>query len=286
MNLKFFPKLIVEALSVCNVDKLYEIRLREGFPVIVVLDGQKYYLSQNGVTIFDSQAIIATKIHIDEIIGNVTEFSIYAFNDKIKCGFLTTPEGIRIGLAGECVMNKDKVLTIKNFSSLNIRIPHKISGCSNLLMTYIVQGKKVYNTLIISPPFFGKTTTLKDVSENLNKINLGSILIIDERGEFGEIKGQNIDKISFSDKAYAFDYGVRSLSPNVVITDELGGKKDWESIYNASLSGVNVIASCHGFGVDDIIKKEYFIDGIFDRYVVLGDKSSNFIVYDKDRRLL
>lgn len=286
MNLKFFPKLIFDALSVCNVDILYEIRLREGFPVMVTLGKKKYFLSKEGITIFDSQAIIATKTDIDEIIRNVTEFSIYAFNDKIKCGFLTTPDGIRIGLAGECVMNKDKVLTIKNFSSLNIRIPHKINGCSNALIRHILDDNKVKNTLLISPPFFGKTTALKDISEKLNGFNLGSILIIDERGEFSEIKGQNIDKISFCDKSFAFEYGVRSLSPSIVITDELGGKEDWKCVYNASLSGVNVIASCHGFGIDDIIKKEYFIDEIFDRYVVLGDKSSNFIVYDKDKQLL
>ncbi len=125
------------------------------------------------------------------------------------------------------------------------------------------------NTLIISPPAKGKTTILKDLARKIDaKLNI-PILIMDERGEFASVKGKNIDVIKFGNKLYSFNYGVRSLSPMVVITDELSEKNDWICASNAANSGVKIIASCHGGNIDEIKRKEYFINNVFERYVVL-----------------
>lgn len=284
MDFSFLPKTIYEALSKLDIDKLYEIRLREGFGILVVFDNRKYYLSKNGLTIYDNLALKCQDGFIKETIDNLTEFSVYAYNDKLKKGYITSKEGIRIGVAGECVYDNE-LITIKNVSSLNIRIPHEINGCSDGVYEYIIDNLDVCNTLIISPPFCGKTTILKDLARKLNKYHNNSILIIDERGEFSSVSGVNIDKIKFCSKEYAFNFGLRSLSPEIVITDELSGENDWFFVKNAVNSGVKVIASCHAKDVDELKSKSFFVSNIFDRYIVIDkftDMGKILRVFDKE----
>lgn len=282
MSFDFLPKRIFDALTLCDVDKLCEIRIRTNFPILLVFDNMKAYLSDEGCSVLKTAAIVATKDDILKTIRNVTEFSIYAFNQNIKQGYLTTKEGIRIGLAGDCVFDNDDIITIKNFTSLNIRIPHEVNCCSNYLLSKIIKKDTLFNTLIISPPFYGKTTMLKDLARNINRLEIGSILLVDERGEFNKITGENIDKMAYCNKAYAFQYGIRSLAPKIIITDELGDKKDWNCVNNAVFCGVKVIASCHGCSIEDVVNKEYFYKNIFERYVILNEKKVVESVYDKD----
>ena len=196
MNLSFLPSKYLISLTKFDVDFLYEIRLRTGYPVKVNYSNKNYYLSESGLTNNQSQSLICSQLDIDYVVERITERSIYAFNDRLKDGYITTCEGIRIGIAGECVFNDGKIQTIKNFSSLNIRIPHLIDGCSTKIMPFIYSKGILNSTLIISPPFLGKTTLLKDIIKNLNSLNIGSILVIDERGEFSAVKGENIKLLS------------------------------------------------------------------------------------------
>lgn len=274
MNLDFLPKTIYDIITTFDLDKLYEIRLRKGFNVKICYGNQ--FLSK-------SLNIVVSDEDIKEILLNVTERSMYAFNEYIKNGFITTCEGIRIGIGGECVLENNIVITIKNVSSLNIRIPHKIKNCSNSFFDCIFDDE-LLNTLIISPPFLGKTTMLKDIAEKLNAFGQ-PILIVDERGEFCDVNGENIDKLEFSSKQFAFLSGIRALSPKVIITDELSNKDDWDCVMNAKNSGVKVLASCHAKNIEEVTRKQSFIKDIFDRYVVLKDDLCAGIlegVYDKD----
>ena len=268
MDLSFLPYKYINVLKNTNINLLYEIRLRTGYPVKLNYNNENVYLSHNGITTNKENVMICSNSDICEIINNVTEHSLYAFNGRIKEGYLTTKGGIRIGLAGECVFNDDKIKTIKNFSSLNIRIPHMIPDCSNSFINQIILKENVNNTLLISTPFKGKTTLLKDIAIKINKILALPILIIDERGEFAEIEGENIDKISYSNKEFAFNNGLRSLSPSIIITDELSSVEDWVFVQNAVNSGVKIVASCHSDNIEDLQKKQFFIKDIFNRYVV------------------
>ena len=268
MDLSFLPINIYNAISRCDINLITEIRIRNGFKIKLKLDENFYYLSENGLTILESEAILCQSEDLNYIIKNITEHSLYAFNDKIKNGYLTTKDGIRIGLAGECVTDNGQVVTLKNFNSLNVRIPHEQFGCSDKLFEYVYESN-INNTLIISPPLYGKTTLLKDLIRKLNSLNNISILVVDERGEFSSIKGENVDLISYSDKVYAFENGIRALAPNVIITDELMGKADWLCVSKATRSGVKVIASCHGTSLNDVVSKEGYIAGVFEKFIVL-----------------
>lgn len=247
---------------------LSEIRLRTGFPIVVNCGNQYAYLSSEGITLNKKNAIVCLNRDIEEILYNVTERSLYAFNDRIKQGYITTKSGCRIGLAGECVMSDGQPVTIKNVTSLNIRIPHEIKDCSAEIFNKITAGG-IKSTLILSPPAQGKTTILKDLARKINDNFSLSLLIIDERGEFEEIKGENVDSVKYSDKLYAFEYAVRSMSPQVVITDELSSEKDWECAYTAANSGVKIISSCHAKNCEELMKKKYFRKGVFERFAEL-----------------
>ena len=204
---------------------------------------------------------------------------MYAYNECLKKGFLTTRQGVRIGLAGECVYDNDKIITIKNITSLNIRVPHFIENSADKIYKYVLD-KEINSSLIISPPFYGKTTMLKSIVKKLDSEDNYNILVVDERNEFSYIVGANIDSIKFCNKEYAFSYGIRSMSPDVIITDELMGKNDWKSVELAINSGVKVIASCHAENLKQLIDKESFISGLFQRYVVLDSHSGRAgIVY-------
>lgn len=280
MDLSFLPKNYLDALSFVDLSKLTEIRMREGFPVTVIYSFKRAYLYEKGVSILSNSSILCKKEDINAVINTVTEYSVYAFNDMIKNGFLISKGGIRIGLGGECVTENGQVQTIKNISSLNIRIPHLIDGCAKDIYGFIYESGKINSSLIISPPFYGKTTMLKDTIKKLNELNKYSILILDERGEFELIKGENIDKITYSDKLYGLKYGLRTLTPNVVITDELSNENDWDCALSAVTSGVSIIASCHGKSVFDLTKKTCFRKGVFDRYFILGDVGILSEIYD------
>ena len=288
MNLNFLPALIRQALDNCNFSLVYEIRLREGFPIKINYGEQNTYLSSHGATIIKDNAIICQKSHIIEIIENVTEKSTYAFNDRIKQGFITSGDGVRIGLAGEIVSNNNEILTIKNITSLNVRIPHEILDSSKDIFNKIYKNNSILNTIILSPPGLGKTTILKDLATKLNKFCNKSILIIDERGEFNKISGENIDVIKYSDKLYAFNFGIRTLAPQIIITDEIVEKNDWLCVESAVNSGVKILASCHTDCIENFMKKEHYKKHVFDRLIVLDCEKKGKLnnVYDGEGNLL
>lgn len=281
MNLSFLPNEIKTVLNQVNLTKVCEIRLKINQPITVWYDFKNYYLGKNNITLDKGNAIICTSDMIDGIIYTVTEYSLYAATEKIKDGYLTTVDGIRIGIAGECVVDDGKVITIKNFSSLCIRFPHEIINCSDKLCKSVFNNG-LLNLLIISPPRFGKTTLLKDIIRKYE--NHYNMLVIDERGELVPQRFSNADVIKYSSKEYAFEKAVRSLAPQVVVTDELACENDWKCVKNAVNCGVKIIATAHGDSVDDIKTKKGFEYDLFDKYVVLDTKTIGKIkcVYDKN----
>lgn len=282
---KFIPQPFLSALNNINFNQFNEIRFRAFKPVIVYLGGQAYFLAPSGISTNIKEALICDKEHLEEIVFRASECSIYAVNEQIKNGFLTVSGGFRIGLGGTAVFDGDKLKTIKNFVSLNVRIPHLIQGCSLTGFKYIVENRRLNNTLIISPAGAGKTTFLKDFVNQLSERNLSAnVLILDERGEIASIneKGESLlmsnfcDVLSFMPKPLGITYGIRALAPNLILTDEIASKEDIDALYFAGYCGVNVMASIHASSVQDLKKKESFEkllkDKFFSRYIVLSSR--------------
>lgn len=282
--LSFLSKEIIDALKNTNLEFITEIRLRINQPIICYFKNDKYYLTNNGISKNSENKIIAKSKLLENIILNVTENSIYAFNDNIKNGFLTTKKGVRIGISGECVFDKGNIITIKNYSSFCIRIPHDILGCSDYLYNKIYK-KECFNTIIISPPGGGKTTIIKDLIRNFNNTNNYNILVIDERQELNA-KGENVDRIINSNKKYALNYSIKSMCPQIIFLDEISDINDYQGVIKTIQSGVKVICSAHGTSISDITTKYKRINKFFDRFIILdGFYNPGIIKHIYDEKL-
>lgn len=279
------PTEIAMAISKLDFKGLQELRLRADKPVTICYFNKYYFLNKNGQCSNLKQAFITSSDDLEDIVFRASNFSLYAVNEEIQKGFITLNNGIRIGLVGQVVMENKKVITLKNFSALNFRFPHEIKGASDKIIDKLIENNEFLNTLVLSSPGVGKTTLIRDIIRQISGIKLvKNVLIVDERNEIsGFNNGKNcLDIGIFSDvlvggeKSYAFSNGIRSMSPDIIVTDEIGTKQDYDCLNYASTCGVNVLATIHAKNINQLLKKVDFMpllsNQIFKRYVVLSNK--------------
>lgn len=281
MNLSFLPPQIKACLDNLNLNFLSEIRLRCGQPVIIEYKGEYKYLSKFGITEKSNFGIIADDIQ--NIILQATGGSIYSYAEQIKSGFITVENGVRIGIAGEYVTQNSEVVTIKNITSLNVRIPHNIAGCSDFLFKNLFFDC-LRSTVLYSVPGLGKTTMLRDIAINTSKRKNINVLIFDERNEISGLDGNGngfnlgdrVDVVRCYNKKAAISSAIRAMKPQVIITDELYGDDDIGAIRYAIDCGIIVIASSH------VCNKNILKNMPFEFFVELKKIGEAPIIYDKD----
>lgn len=276
----FSPELEQLLLNKIGLARINEIRIRCDKPIVICIGAMLYYLCANGLTTDLSQGMIATKEMIENIVFRASECSIYAVNEQIKKGFISLKGGIRLGVCGTVVQENGEIKTIKDFASINIRIPHQIKNCSLTAFDQIVENGKVHNTLVISPPGAGKTTFLRDFVWQLSERNhCQQVLVLDERGEIAGLEsgfdiGNFCDVLSFASKKNGFEQGIRSMNPDLIIADELGSEEDYAAVLSACRCGVKVMASIHASSLSDLKCKPNFAlllqEKCFERFVVLS----------------
>lgn len=266
--LEFLPDHFLSAVHNLNMNFLYEIRMRADKPTMIRFREQYVYLTKYGYSERMDEALIATKADIEETLMAAGKYSIYSVEEQLKQGFLTANGGVRIGIAGHYIVENKQIVTVRDFSSLCIRVPHEIIGCGvEIYERFLKDGLK--NLLIVSKPGQGKTTILRDLSRILSEKAKNNILICDERGEIAEGSvGIHTDVFLFAEKRTALEIGVRVMRPDVIITDELS-VSDYASIVRAKDGGVNIIASMHGSSLASIPKE---ILGEFDAIILLDSK--------------
>lgn len=249
-----------------------ELRLRVGRPLVVVTaDSRRIARMPSGAPYTVDAA------DIERILGIASDFSVYAVNEQLVKGYMAK-KGIRIGVAGEGVVENGSVLTMKHVSFLTIRIPHQVRGAADVVRGRIFGGS-VRNTLVISPPSAGKTTMLRELariaSERFNT------LIIDERYEIAAadrgvptLDVGDCDVVSGVSKTAAYENTIRAMSPEIIVTDELFRRSEAEAVCDIVRSGVKVFASLHGEGTESVTKSAAFgcLKEVIEEYVVLSPK--------------
>ncbi len=259
------PKNFQVILRDINAEGLQEIRFRTNRKVSLYYNDRVVYLDE------------AVKgIDIENIVSSFCSSSVYAHFGSIVGGFITLPGGHRVGIAGRAVYKDGKLSNIHDFSGLNIRIAREYLGCSDNIIDKILKNGRILNTLVISEPNGGKTTLLRDIARHLGKNY--KVVIVDERSEIAAVKsgvsqfdvGENTDVLDGFLKNDGIVRALRSLSPDVIITDEIGTNEDLCAIQNILKGGVKIITSIHAENFDDVKKKKGELISLFDLAVVLN----------------
>ena len=255
--LSYFPFHIRNDIDID--DDIQEIRFRINKQICIVKASKNYQLARK-----------INKEDINLIFDNICENSVYAHQDEINQGFVTIKGGNRVGVAGTAVINNEKIVSIKNITSLNFRIAKEYKGCSDEIL------KSCYGNIIIAgPPNSGKTTYLRDIARNLSSSK--KVCIVDERLEISGVSdefdiGNMTDCLKGYKKAYGISICLRTLSPQVIVFDEIGSLDECERVFESLNSGVNIITSVHCCDVEQFMNRpvcQKLIESCYFDFVVI-----------------
>ena len=219
-----------------------EIRLRSGRALSVTLGCGNVLC---GVT--------CTAEEVTETAANLCRGSLYAHTEELREGLIAAANGIRAGIAGQAVYENGRITALRDFTALSIRIPHRIEGVGEPLASAIRAGK---STLVYGAPGSGKTTLLR---EAIPLLSSGStplrVAVIDTRLELaaGIPEAVTADVFGGWQRMDGILAAVRTLSPEVIVCDEISGSGDAAAVRAARNAGVTVAASVHGRSENDLL---------------------------------
>ena len=291
--IKVLPERLHVLLNEINPDiarDIQEIRIRAHKPLVLVVKGASTFITYNGRISFllPQNAVAIKSEEVEQIFNNACGYSVHSHLKTISKGFVTLNGGHRVGIAGEAILENGKIVGVKNISSLNIRIAREHIAVADEIIKYIYTGS-LKSIIIAGPPLSGKTTMLRDIARQLSGPDLSryyKTVIVDERNEISASilgcipndLGINTDVLSGYPKSDGILCALRSLSPDIILCDEVGTLKEVMAIEEGINSGVRFVVSVHASDKKELLtrpqSKKLILSGAFDNVVLLksGDE--------------
>lgn len=289
--IKIFSKDIRKILQQTTVDfeQVQEIRLRIHAPLLMICNNHEFYITPEGkLSKRADEAYLVSRQALKETLEYMSSYSLYAFEEEIKQGFITIQGGHRIGIAGKTISDEHGIRSMKFISFINVRLSHQVKGCAGIVLPYLYEEGDILHTLIISPPRCGKTTLLRDI---IRQVSNGTeaepgmtVGVIDERSEIGACYqgipqnelGIRTDILDCCPKVQGMMMLIRTMSPRVIAVDEIGSREDLEAIEYVMNCGCKLIATVHGSSIEDIKQKpvlrKMVMERWFERYIILNNR--------------
>lgn len=318
--LQIFPqKLRQQIEESVTFENLVEIRLRAGLPVSIVTTQESYFLEKETDTkkkgdIAIKEAIAKKRVPVKGgdywilspeqlklIFEKISQYSVFAYSEEIGEGFITLKGGHRAGLCGKYYYGEERRPQIKHISSINLRVAREVNGCAEPLVQKLFEGKRFCHTLLVSPPGCGKTTYLRDIvrllSDGTEEVAGKNVSVVDERSEIGNrtreglgfYLGKKTDLMDHCPKAEGMLMLLRTMTPEILAADEIGGEKDIKAMAYVRNCGCRLLMTVHGNSMQDIFARpilgEYLKKYPFERYVFLRKEETGkreITVYDQE----
>lgn len=267
--MQHFPPTLTETLLIMGTKDMQEIRIIAEKNASVVKRG---ILMDSGVRVSHGD--------LKKIINSMCRGSLYAMQQNLTKGYITLCGGHRVGVCGKCICENGNVTHMSDISAICIRLSRGIIGAADSIMEYIMYQDRIYNTLIISPAGCGKTTLLRDIARQIGASH--KVCIADERSEIAAcidaVPTHDVGRFTAVMDAVPKGEGItmllRTMSPEVIITDETGSEAEERAISELINCGVKIITSAHGYSERDVMRRRYIRniieDGVFERIIVLG----------------
>ena len=290
---------IVSLLDRSTLNRMEELRIRESRPLEVVYGGQYAFVTATGgLTLSADEAYRPDRDDCLKLLDILTNHSLYSFEEELRRGYITVRGGHRVGITGRAVLDRGQVRLLRDISGFNIRLAREVRGAAERIIRSLIDPAQglIHHTLVVSPPLCGKTTLIRDIARILSEgawsgsrrpgrgVKVG---IVDERSEIAASVegvptfdvGPRTDVLDACPKAEGMMMMIRSLSPQVIIVDEIGRKQDAEAIQEAMHAGIRVVATAHGKDIEDVRRRPdlapLLAASAFSRYVVLTGTGSS-----------
>ena len=234
-------------LPIRTAERVHEVRLRVGCGVRLTLDGTPDLPPE--LEALGGHPL--TPLQMEEIFYTLCGGSVHTHQAEVAQGFVTLPDGCRAGLGGRFFLHPTQGVVLQELRSVNLRIARRELVALPVELQQLL-GRKFGGLILVGEPDSGKTTLLRSAAHFLALQNK-TLCVIDERRELypetadacGPIRADPIDCIAGLPKGMAVQMALRTLSPQVILLDELGGMDEVQALEQGMFSGVDFVATLH-----------------------------------------